>query len=622
MDKKSIIGLVIIGVILIGFSYFNNRQMATHQKEQAVIDSVAKANMPAVDTASAVPTTQQQLKQEAAKDSTEIVAISETVGTSMANAIKGTEEFYTLQNDQIKVVFSNKGGRIASVETVKYKRHNGEKLVLFTPERSQFDLNFFIGQSISTSKFFFQPVNVAKSTVFSSADSVKSATFRLYTDETSYIEYVYTLKKGSYMVDYKVNFVGMQGKFPANMSSIDINWSLDAPQQEKGFKNENNYTAVAYKFPGEKGDLEELSATKDVASEKITTKIHWVDFKQQFFSSILVAKDNFSSGDLSQSTHKPDSGYVKNFKATLQVPFNPATKSIDLAFYFGPNKFNELKKYNLEFESVVPLGSWIIRWINRWVVIPVFDFLELYIGSFGIIILILTVLIKLCLFPLTYKSYLSMAKMRVLKPEVDKINEKFPKKEDALKKQQEVMGLYRKTGVNPMGGCLPMILQMPILFAMFKFFPASFELRQESFLWADDLSSFDSILKLPFEIPMYGAHISLFTLLMALSLYFTSKISTSQMADTNQQMPGMKFMTLYMMPVMMLLWFNNYAAGLSYYYMLSNLITLGQTYLIRQSVNDHAILAKLKENSKKPVKKSRFQQKLEDIAKIQQQRKK
>ncbi|WP_320053481.1 membrane protein insertase YidC [uncultured Acetobacteroides sp.] len=620
MDKKSIIGLVLVGVILIGFSYYNNRQMSKYQKEQAVVDSIAKAKMPKDTSKNEASVVQEQLKQEKAKDSLEVASISEAMGASMASAIKGTEEFYTLQNDRIKVVFSNKGGRIASVEALKYKRYNGDKLVLFTPEKSQFDINLFIGQSISTSKFYFQPVNVGKNGVLSAKDSVKSAVFRLYTDASSYIEYVYTLKKGSYMVDYKVNFVGLEGKLPQNMTSLDINWAMDAPQQEKGFKYENNYTNVAYKFPGEKGDLEELSAMKETGSEKVTTKIQWVDFKQQFFSSILVAKNSFTSGDVSQTTHQPNSGYVKNFKATLQVPFTPATKSIDLAFYFGPNLFNELRKYDMGFETVVPLGSWIIRWINRWVVIPVFDMLESHIASFGIIILILTVLIKLVLFPLTYKSYLSMAKMRVLKPDVDQINAKYPKKEDAMKKQQEVMALYRKTGVNPMGGCLPMLLQMPILFAMFKFFPASFELRQKSFLWADDLSSFDSIVNLPFDIPMYGGHISLFTLLMAVSLYLTSKINTAQMADTNQQMPGMKFMTLYMMPVMMLLWFNNYAAGLSYYYLLSNLITLGQTYFIRQTVDDAAVHAKLKEASKKPVKKSRFQQKLEEMAKQQKKK--
>lgn len=622
MDKRSIIGIVLIGVILIGFSYFNSKQTADYQKVQAhQQDSIARVKK-LQDAAKPITDSVKNAKNVAEKDSSELASMTEVVGASLAGSLKGTEEFYTLENKNIKVIFSNKGGRIASVEVLKFKKHSGEKLVLFTPEKSQFDLNLYMGQNISTSKFYFEPVNVAKSNTLAESDTAKSVAFRLYADASSYLEFVYTLKKNSYMVDYKVNFVGLQNKFPANITDFDIKWSMTTPQQEKGFKNENNYTAIAYKFPGEKGDFEELSPMKESVSEKVATKIQWINFKQQFFSSIITSKNNFVSADFTQTTNEATSGDIKNFSADIRVPFTPSVKSVDLGFYFGPNLFKELKKYDQGFEKVVPLGGWVIGWINRWVVIPVFDFLESRIASYGLIILILTILIKLVLFPLTYKSYLSMAKMRVLKPEVDKINEKYSKKEDALKKQQEVMALYRKTGVNPMGGCLPMLLQLPILIAMFRFFPASFELRQESFLWADDLSSFDSIVNLPFHIPLYGDHVSLFTLLMAISLYLTSKINTAQMGDTSQQMPGMKFMTLYMMPVMMLFWFNDYAAGLSYYYLLSNLFTLGQTYLIRQTVNDEKIHAQLKENSKKPVKKSRFQQKLEDMAKQQQMRKK
>lgn len=621
MDKKSIIGLVLMGVILIGFSYYNSHQQEAYNKQQAHLqDSLARVKMQQQAAKAATDTLQSS--SAAAKDSLDAANLKQSFGASLAAALQGKEEFYSLQNDLVKVDFSNKGGRIASVELLKYKRHNGEKLVLFTADKSSFDLNLYLGQNVSTSKFYFEPVNVAKSSALAESENSKSVAFRLHTDETSYIEFIYTLKKGSYMVDYKVNFVGMEHKFPANMTDFDVKWSMSTPQQEKGYKNEFNYTAIAYKVPGKDGDFEELSPMKEEASEKVTTKVQWVNFKQQFFSSIIVAKNSFSSIDVNQTANSEHSGLIKNFNANLRVPFTASMKSADFGFYFGPNLFKELIKYDQGFEKVVPLGGWIIRWINRWVVIPVFDLLESHIGNYGLIILILTIFIKLVIFPLTYKSYLSMAKMRVLKPDVDKINEKYGKKEDALKKQQEVMALYRKTGVNPMGGCLPMLLQLPILIAMFRFFPASFELRGESFLWADDLSSFDSIVQLPFNIPLYGDHVSLFTLLMALSLYFTSKISTSQMGDTNQQIPGMKFMTLYMMPVMLLLWFNNYAAGLSYYYLLSNLFTLGQTYLIRQTVNDEKIHAQLKENSKKPQTKSRFQQKLEDMARKQQQMKK
>ena len=307
----------------------------------------------------------------------------------------------------------------------------------------------------------------------------------------------------------------------------------------------------------------------------------------------------------------------------MTLPYSASmTEGYDLQFYFGPNKFSVLKQYgDLEFQKLVPLGWWIIGWINRYVVIPVFDFLGSYIANFGIVILILTVLIKLLIFPLTYKSYLSTAKMRLLKPEIDKLNEKYPRKEDAMKKQQAMMQLYKSAGVNPMGGCLPMLIQFPILIAMFRFFPAAIELRDKSFLWADDLSSYDSIWTFPdgFSIPFYGDHVSLFALLMAVSLFITSKINYAQSAGmSNQQMPGMKFMMLYLMPVLLLVWFNNYSAGLCYYYFLSNLITIGQTYAFRYIVDEKKLHAQMMENTKKPIKKSKWQMRLEEMQRQQE----
>jgi YidC/Oxa1 family membrane protein insertase len=323
---------------------------------------------------------------------------------------------------------------------------------------------------------------------------------------------------------------------------------------------------------------------------------------------------------MAYSTYDPNdiNGRLKRCVARVQVPYDMnRDQTINMSFYFGPNKYRTLKSYDKEFQSLVPLGGWVIGWVNKWLVIPIFDFLGKYIGSYGLIILILTIIIKLLLFPLTFKSYLSSAKMRLLKPDVDKINQKYTKPDDAMKKQQETMSLYKKAGVSPMGGCLPMLIQFPILIAMFRFFPASIELRQQPFLWADDLSAYDSILQLPFNIPFYGDHVSLFTLLMAVALYVSSRMSMGQTADTG--MPGMKFMTLYMMPIMLLVWFNNYSAGLSYYYLLSNIITIIQNFVTRRVVNDEKLHAKLKENSKKPVKKSKFQARLEQISRQQQQ---
>ena len=308
-------------------------------------------------------------------------------------------------------------------------------------------------------------------------------------------------------------------------------------------------------------------------------------------------------------------------EATLSLPFNASKdKQLDLAFYFGPNKYNIMRSYHLDLEKQIPLGwsFFLMQWINRFAVLPVFNFLEGFNLNYGIIILILTILLKIVLFPIAYKTYLSSAKMRLLKPEVDEISAKFPKKEDAMKKQQATMALYKKAGVNPMSGCVPMLLQFPILLAMFRFFPASIELRQEAFLWADDLSSYDSIFDLPFNIPFYGDHVSLFTLLMTISTIIYTKINNDMMS-TGNQLPGMKTM-MYLMPVMFLGFFNSYSSGLSYYYLLANLITFAQMYAIRSFVNEDKLHAQIQENKKKPVKKSNFQKRLEEMAKNQGRR--
>jgi len=347
--------------------------------------------------------------------------------------------------------------------------------------------------------------------------------------------------------------------------------------------------------------------------------VKWIAFKDQFFSSVLIAQESMSSAYVESNVIEDEtSPFLRINQAEAAVPFN-FTEDDEAAmnFFFGPNHFYTLRSYeDLDLHQLLPLGWGIFGWINRYAVIPVFNFLEGFIGSYGIIILLLTILIKLVLFPLTYKSYMSTAKMRVLKPQIDEINERIPK-DKAMERQQATMALYRKVGVNPMGGCLPMLLQMPILIALFRFFPASIELRQESFLWATDLSTYDSILDLPFNIPFYGAHVSLFTLLMAATNIIYTRIN-QEMTQSSAQMPGMKGM-MYMMPVMFLFFFNSYAAGLSYYYFISTLITIGQTLLIRQFVDEKAILAKLKANQKKPAKKSKFQARLEQMSKQQQQ---
>lgn len=610
MDRNTIIGLVIIVVILILFGYLNTpskEQVAAMQRKNDSIQRVAADRI------------QQQHAEEIANeaqknDSAQVKKQIEQLG-SFAPALNGEEKFVTLENDLMKVKVTNHGGRIYSVELKKFKTYTGQPLILFSGEENVFGLQFWGNNNdIQTQNLYFTP-DRTESEINADKDSQKLV-MRLSAGQDSYIEYIYTIKPQSYLIDFDIHFVGMNSVVSGRVGTIDLNWNQKMPQLEKGADNENKYTNIAYNYPND--EYEELSAMKDEEKKDLTTKVKWIAYKHQFFSSILVAKNGFEGANLKSKALKNDVN-LKEFNGRISLPLKDGVnETIGLSIYFGPNHFKTLKSYNMGFEKVVPLGRWIIRWVNRYLVIPVFNVLGSRIASYGLIIFLLTLFLKIILFPLTYKSYLSSAKMRVLKPQVDEINAKYPKKEDAMKKQQTIMALYRKVGVNPMGGCIPLLIQFPILIAMFRFFPASFELRQQSFLWADDLSSYDSILNLPFTIPMFGAHISLFTLLMAVALFITSKQNADQMGDTNAQMPGMKFMMVYLMPIMMVLWFNNYAAGLSYYYFLSNLFTLAQTYAIRKFVDDEAILAKLHENAKKPVKKSRFQEKLEQIAKQQE----
>ncbi|NOU17567.1 MAG: membrane protein insertase YidC [Bacteroidales bacterium] len=611
MDRNTIIGIVLIFGILILFGYLNtpsSEQVAAIQRKN---DSIARVNAEMLQQQKALEITKVNTKS----DSTQRKVQEEQLG-SFASSLNGEKRMITLENDLMKVKVSTLGGRIYSVELKKFKTYTGQPLILFTGDENSFGLQFWGNNNdIQTQNLYFAP-NRTDSIITVQNGDPQTLVMRLSAGANSHIDYIYTLKSDSYLMDFDIHFSGMASVFSGKVNSIDLNWFSKMPQLEKGAQNESTYTSIFYNYPNE--EYEEISSSGDANKKEVTTKIKWVAFKHQFFSSILVAKTDFANANFVSAASTDDKS-LRNFSARLSLPIQDGNnETVALSFFFGPNHFKTLKSYNLGFEKVVPLGKWIIKWINRYLIIPVFDILGSRIASYGLIIFLLTLLIKLVLFPLTYKSYLSSAKMRVLKPQVDEINTKYPNKADAIKKQQTIMALYRKVGVNPMGGCIPMLIQFPFLIAMFRFFPASFELRQQSFLWAEDLSSYDSILNLPFAIPQFGAHISLFTLLMAGALFITSKMSADQMGDTNAQLPGMKFMMIYLMPVMMIVWFNNYASGLSYYYFLSNMFTLGQTLLIRRFVDDEAILAKLHENAKKPVKKSRFQEKLEQIAKQQE----
>ncbi|MDR0510833.1 MAG: membrane protein insertase YidC [Rikenellaceae bacterium] len=631
MNKNTVIGLLLIGAIFFGFTWYSSKQSRERARLSHIEDSIARANAPATVV---VPDSQgnqgqpdspggaQQLTATQANDSARV----QQYGAQLVERLEGEEKFYTVENDLLKLTLSNRGGRAVAVELKEYKKYGGGPLQLIAEGSARFNIGFFVqreGRSveINTADYVFDVEEPVQS------EDAQIVRMRLPVDGEACLEYVYTVRPGQYMVDYSVNFVGM-GAMMSNQSEFTVDWRNDSPQNEHGFKNENKYTSVYYLYPGAKSP-ESLSVGDGQKREQTDGKVRWVAFKQQFFSSALIAgrsgdrkegaQTAFQGAELSYATYPDGSGKVKDFNATLSVPFNSNVSAYDFSFYYGPNKYSVLKKYGMELRRLVPLGGAIIRFVNVWIVIPVFDFLGSFISNFGLIILLLTIFIKLITLPLTYRSYRSQAKMRLLKPEIDELAKKFPKPEDALKKQQATMELYKRAGANPMGGCIPMLIQFPVLIAMFYFFPASIELRGESFMWASDLSSYDSILTLPFTIPFYGSHVSLFALLMAVSVFLSSKMSYNQTSAAGPQMAGMKFMMLYIMPIMMLLWFNDYASGLSCYYFLSNLITIGQTYAFRYAVDEKKLHEAMKANAKKPRKKSKWQQRYEEMLKAQQQ---
>ncbi|MCY1722249.1 membrane protein insertase YidC [Prolixibacteraceae bacterium Z1-6] len=631
MDKKSIIGIGLIFAILVVFSLINQPSKDEIAAAQHRKDSIAQ-----VEAQRAIEQ-QRIFDEQAALKNTAIAP--DTVRQNQARidefgvfgvAAVGEEEFSTLENNQVKITFSNKGGRIYSVQLKDFQRHDSLPLVLFDGPETLFGLNFFAqNRSIQTDQLYFKQVGGRKNVTVSgpkvkigdegkikvnleNPGGKESVTFRLEVEPGKFIDYIYTLEHNSFLVNFDMNIQGMNQYIASNQSYLNFSWAFEVPRQERYSRmGEERYTNITYKFYED--EVSNLDKNKS-DEENLTTRIKWIGFKQLFFSSTLIADDFFPNGLVKQEKYKYEDNkdYLGYFKADIALPYNGTQQeTVGMQFFFGPNHYQTLKQYNLDMERQVDLGYAIVRPVNKWLIIPVFNWLRRFIDNFGIIILLLTVLIKTMLFPFTYKSYMSQAKMRVLKPEIDEINAKYGS-DKAMEKQQATMALYKKAGVNPMGGCLPMLLQMPILFAMFFFFPTSIELRGESFLWAADLSTYDSIWNLPFSIPFYGDHVSLFCLLMTV----TTIISTSlnQSAANSQGMPGMKTM-MYMMPVMFLFILNNYPSGLSYYYFLANLITIGQTYLIRSFVDEDKIRAQMHANKKKPTKKSNFQKRLEDMAK-------
>ena len=593
-DKNSLIGFVLMAIILIVFNTFffpevQQEQAPTATPSEAVIIETKLAETVTIPT---LPVVENSIVNEELKATYGIFATAAT----------GTEEFQTIENDKLKITVSNKGGRITSVILKEYQTFDSLALDLFDADSSRFNLQFTTGHNINTADLYFQ-----------AEQSSNTLSMKLKADNSHYVEYLYTLTD-DYLIDFEINFIGMESIIPSGVNYMNLEWQMKTPQTEKSKTNQDMYTGLQYQYSAD-NEVDYLSFTS-TDEDEINARLNWVAFKQQFFSAIFIAKDGFDKPTTLTSTKSEGSKFIKDLAAKFELPYNHnRDEKLSFQFYFGPNHYKTLEAYNSGFEELVPLGWGIFGWVNRYIIINIFDFLSKYFSSYGIIILLLTLIIKIGLAPFTYKAFLSQAKMKVLKPEIDKINDKL-KGKDPMKAQQETMGLYRKAGVNPMGGCLPMLFQFPILIAMFRFFPASIELRQESFLWADDLSSYDSIYNLGFDIPFYGDHISLFTLLMTVSTLLYTHMNSSMATG---QMAQMKWM-MYLMPIMFLGFFNNYAAGLSYYYFLANMFTFTQQYFMKRMIDEDAILAQLEANKKKPAKpKSKFQKKLEDMQKKQEQ---
>ena len=610
MNKNNIIGFVLIGLIMFGFTWYQSKQQAKQMEIQAQLDSIALVEQMAA------------MALDSAKVAEGIVTEGETAGVRVTNmpaykdsllteARLATPEIVKLANDKLEIEFSTKGAQVYSVKINDYMTFDSTALYLIKPDMSEYNVGIYAGESVNTKDLVFNVAEVTDSSVV----------MRLPFAQGGYIEQSYWLTEGSYMLQNELSFVGMDEVIPRNVSIFDIDWSFVIPRLEKGYKNEKQYSKMNYYFSGDKKP-EVIARGKD-GSKRVDTRLAWFAFQQQFFSAIMTPANEFASADFNVKyfTEDDPSRNLMACSAKLRSEYTPMPGKVTLPYeiYFGPNDYRTLKSFDNKYEKIVPLGGWMVAWFNRLVIIPCFDLLGRFIHNYGIVILLMTLLIKLLISPLTIKSYKSTAKMQVIKPEIDKLNAKYPNEKDAMKKQQAMMELYRKAGISPAGGCLPMLLQMPILFAMFRFFPASIELRQQKFLWADDLSAYDSIWDFGVNVPLLGDHLSLFALLMAVTMFFYSKMSSSQMSD-DPNMAGMKFMSVWMMPIMMFFICNNLSAALSYYYLLSNIITMAMTWYIRKYVvteekvrNDMMIAAS------KPKQKSKWQQRLEEAQRMQEQ---
>ena len=620
MDKNTIIGFILIGIVLFGFSWWNRPSPEQIEAQRRYQDSIAQIEL-AKQAELEKQNTDPVAGMAELPDSVRLARLQNNCG-SFASKMTGTEEFVTLENEKVSVKLSTKGGRVVAATLKEYDNYKGEPLTLFDDNESVFDLSLVTSanQLVHTRDLYFTSVKGAEA---------NQVIMRLEVDEGNYLDFVYTLNADDYKMDFSVKGSGLNGVLSPATETLNLSWTQDIRQQEKGRVFENRYVELHYKVMGD-NDVDYLSASGN-ANRNMDKDLHWIGFKDMYFSTVLMAKDGFQGAKLDSRSH--DHGdYLKTFHAQASVPFDLiGTKSTDFQYFFIPNKYALLKDYNANLadgeekphlEKLVPLGWGIFRWVNQFFVIPLFDFLGGFIGNYGWLIFIMTVIVKLILFPLTYKSYMSSAKMRVLRPQVEAINAQYPNQDQAMERQTKIMELYNRAGASPMSGCLPLLLQMPILIALFMFFPSAIELRHESFLWAEDLSTYDAIVSWNVQIPListyFGNHISLFCLLMTITQIVYTKYNMELTNTGQQQMPGMKLM-MYLMPLMFMFIFNSYASGLTYYYFISTLITIAQTLFFRYTIDEEKLLAKLEENKRRPMKKSGFMKRFEEAQRMQQE---
>ena len=622
MDKNTWLGFLLIAAIIIGFSMLNRPSQEELAEQQRIQDSIAIAQPQEADEQRVTQESTAQLEQSTnnatpiSQDS--LQAQLQAVYGTFAQAAQGTEQLVTVENKVLRLTFSTHGGVIKRAELLDY-RANGDSinpLSLFRGDESSMAFKLITANNriLQTSNLYFTPIV---------SNDNKKVTMRLQTEqEDTYLDFIYTLSE-DYMVDFDIQANNMQTVLAQNTNSMEMAWQQLIPQQEKGRTFEERYSQLQYMLAG--GDIEKLSESKD-DSEKESARVRWIGYKDQFFSTVLIADEAFTSSEFESIVQAKHSGYIKQYSTHTSVPFDITGKqATGMRFYLGPNHYHTLKAYDddvarderLHLNELVPLGWKIVSWINTILVIPMFDLFTSWGLHIGIVILLMTLVIKLIILPFVFVSYKSSAKMRALKPQIDAINEKYPA-EKMQERQAATMQLYQQAGVNPMSGCLPMLFQFPVLMAMFWFLPTAIELRGKSLFWAEDLSTYDAVFQWGFEIPFLGDHLSLFCLLMTIvNVVYTYITMQSQATDPN--MKFMKYM-MYAMPVMFLFIFNGYAAGLSYYYLVSLFFTILQTMIFRWTLNDKKMLEEIEKNKKhkagKP--KSGFMKRLEEMQREQQ----